>query len=140
MESEVGLLDDVIGAALGGRSQGALSSPIATALMALLASSLKGGGQQGQGGGLDALVEQFRQSGLEQVINSWIGTGPNQRISPTQLHQALGQERVEDLSEQTGLSRDDLLGQLSQILPGVVDNLTPHGQLPKEADLLPGPR
>lgn len=136
----MGLLDDVIGAALGTRSQGAASSPIAAALMKLLASSLEGGGQRGQGGGLGALVEQFRQSGLEQVIDSWVGTGPNQKISPTQLQQALGQERVEDLSGQTGLSQDDLLGQLSQILPGVVDNLTPHGRLPPEADMLPGPR
>jgi uncharacterized protein YidB (DUF937 family) len=91
-------------------------------------------------GGLGGLIDQFRQNGLEDAINSWIGTGPNQSVSPRQLQQALGPGTVEDLSEQTGLSHDDLLAQLSHVLPGVVDKLTPNGQLPDDSDLLPGPR
>ena len=85
-------------------------------------------------------MDQFRENGLENVINSWIGTGQNQPISPRQLHQALGEETVDDLAEQTGLPHDDLLSQLSKVLPSVVDKLTPNGELPSEADLLPGPR
>ena len=81
------------------------------------------------------LINQFKQNGLEDVINSWIGTGKNQPISPPQLRQALGQERVNDLSRQTGAPQDDLLSQLSKYLPGVIDKLTPKGQLPNEADL-----
>src|SRR6267378_1201668 len=121
----MGLLDDVIGGALGSKPGSGASSPIAMALMALLASKVAGGAstQQSQFGGLGGLLDQFRQNGLEHVINSWVGTGQNQAISPTQLHQALGQDTVDDLAEQTGLPHDDLLSQLSKILPGVVDKL-----------------
>jgi uncharacterized protein YidB (DUF937 family) len=137
----MGLLDDVIGAALG-KSGSGQSSPIAMALMALLASRMSASAQSPQGslGGLGALIDRFRNNGLEDAINSWIGTGQNQAISPGQLRQALGQETVEDLSQRTGLPHGDLLSQLSNILPGVVDRLTPHGQLPSDAELLPGPR
>lgn len=137
----MGLLDDVIGAALGSKSGSALSSPIAMALMALLASKMgSGGAQQGAGGGLGALLDQLKQGGLEQAVNSWIGSGPNHAISPSQLHQALGQDTVDDLAEQTGIPHDDLLSQLSKLLPGVVDGLTPDGRMPRNSDLLPGPR
>ena len=137
----MGLLDDVIGAALG-KSGSGLSSPIAMALMALLASRMSASAQTPQGslGGLGALIDRFRNNGLEDAINSWIGTGQNQAISPGQLRQALGQETVEDLSQRTGLPHGDLLSQLSNILPGVVDRLTPNGRLPSDAELLPGPR
>ena len=137
----MGLLDDVVGAALG-KSGSGLSSPIAMALMALLASRMSASAQTPQGslGGLGALIDRFRNNGFEDAINSWIGTGQNQAISPGQLRQALGQETVEDLSQRTGLPHGDLLSQLANILPGVVDRLTPNGRLPSDAELLPGPR
>ena len=81
------------------------------------------------------LINQFKQNGLEGVINSWIGTGQNQAISPTQLRQALGQKTVGDLSQQAGAPPDDLLSQLSKYLPAVIDRLTPNGQLPRQTDL-----
>jgi len=138
----MGLLDDVIGAALGSKSASGLSSPIAMALMALLASRMSASGEtpQGSPGGLGALIDRFRNNGFEDAINSWIGTGQNQAISPGELRQALGQQTVEDLSQRTGLPHGDLLSQLSHVLPGVVDRLTPNGQLPSDAELLPGPR
>ena len=137
----MGLLDDVVGAALG-KSGSGLSSPIAMALMALLASRMSASAQTPQRslGGLGALIDRFRNNGFEDAINSWIGTGQNQAISPGQLRQALGQETVEDLSQRTGLPHGDLLSQLANILPGVVDRLTPNGRLPSDAELLPGPR
>jgi uncharacterized protein YidB (DUF937 family) len=88
---------------------------------------------------LDGLVDRFRQGGFEDIINSWIGTGANRPIAPEQMQRALGAGTVDQLANETGMSRDDLLAQLSQLLPGVVDKLTPHGQLPPEQDLLPGP-
>ena len=143
----MGLLDDVIGAALGSKPGSGPSSPIATALMALLASRMSApassqGSLPGLGslGGLAGLIEQFRNNGLEDAINSWIGTGQNQPISPGDLHRVLGRETVDQLSQQTGLAHGDLLSQLSNILPGVIDRLTPNGQVPASADLLPGPR
>ena len=156
----MGLLDEVIGAALGARGQPAPGqtaqgrpgsdqfAQIAAALTALLAprSAPAGAGQasgaapQAAPGGLDVLVNQFRQSGLEDVINSWIGPGQNQAISPNELRDALGQKTVNDLSRQSGAPQDDLLSQLSKYLPVVIDRLTPNGQLPSQADLRSGYR
>jgi uncharacterized protein YidB (DUF937 family) len=162
---KMGLLDEVIGAALGSKPPPAQSQPdrggptqdplaqIAAALQVLLApkqGAVQGAvpaaevgavpasaGQQSSPGGLDVLIDQFKKSGLGDVINSWIGTGQNQAISPTQLRQAIGQETVNDLARQTGAPQDDLLSQLSKYLPGVIDKLTPNGQLPSRADLRP---
>ena len=140
----MGLLDQVIGAALGSRGQpapGQASStqqaqdPIAAILASLLAPRPAAAAQQEQAGGLDALIDKFKKNGFEDVINSWIGTGQNQAISPTQLREALGQKTVNDLSRQAGAPQDDLLSQLSKYLPGVIDKLTPNGQLPNPTDL-----
>jgi uncharacterized protein YidB (DUF937 family) len=139
------VIRSAVGSTLGSRSSGG-RSPIVMALLALLASRARAGrGSSTQGparddlGGLGGLVERFRHGGLDDIINSWIGTGANKPISPHQLHDALGSEIVDDLSRETGMPRDDLLSQLSQVLPGVVDKLTPQGQLPSDQDTLPGP-
>ena len=141
------ILEDVIRSTIGGGSSSQGRSPIMMALLALLASSATSGHgagaqapQFGDLGGLRDLIDRFRQGGLQDVIGSWIGTGPNKSIAPNQLHDALGAETVDDLSRQTGMARDDLLSELSRLLPGVVDKLTPNGQLPADQDLLPGPR
>jgi uncharacterized protein YidB (DUF937 family) len=165
-EFKMGFLDEVIGAALGSKAtaqyQPAQNQPaqtppmqdplaqIAAALTALLAprpgaaptgaAPTGATGQQGSLGGLDVLINQFKQSGLEDVVNSWIGTGQNQPISPTQLGQVLGNERVNNLSRQTGAPQEDLLSQLSKYLPGVIDKLTPNGQVPSDAELRSGSR
>jgi uncharacterized protein YidB (DUF937 family) len=68
---------------------------------------------------------------VSDVINSWIGHGQNQPIAPDQLHQALGPDAVNNLSRLTGLPRDQLLAELSHVLPGVVDKLTPNGRVPR---------
>ncbi len=85
-------------------------------------------------GGLGGLIESFERSGLGDVIGSWIGHGPNQQVAPNRLAEALGPDTVDSLSRETGLSRDDLLGQLAQALPGVIDALTPQGRPPSRED------
>jgi len=80
------------------------------------------------------LVEQFTQAGHGGAINSWIGHGQNQSIAPHDLGAALGPETVGQLSQQTGMGSSDLLSQLSQLLPGVVDQLTPQGRMPTEQE------
>lgn len=121
-------------------------SPVVAALIALLVSRAlaKNSDEKkpevpGTEEGLGGLVEKFRTGGLEEIIKSWIGTGANQPIAPNQLQQALGQETVDGLSRETGLPRDDLLSQLSRLLPEVIDKLSPNGKLPKDVDLLPEP-
>src|SRR4051812_5470287 len=86
-------------------------------------------------GGLDGLLRQFQQNGYGHVADSWIGRGPNQQIAPDQLHQALGPETVDELSEQTGMPRQDVLSQLSQALPDMVDRLTPEGRIPDPGEV-----
>ncbi|MFE1602434.1 YidB family protein [Methylobacterium sp. ID0610] len=85
--------------------------------------------------GLGGLIDSFRRGGLGDVIESWIGAGPNRAVEPRQLAQALGPDTVDTLSRETGLSRDDLLAQLAQVLPGVIDGLTPQGRRPTDGEM-----
>src|SRR5829696_3521390 len=87
------------------------------------------------GGGLGSLIERFNQSGHGDVIGSWIGTGENRRIAPDQLQGALGDDTVEALSRETGMPRDELLSELSDTLPEVVDRVTRDGRLPEEGEM-----
>ena len=87
------------------------------------------------GGGLGELVENFKQHGQGEVAESWVGTGPNKQIAPDQLEQAIGPDVLATLSQQTGLSREELLSRLSTTLPDAVDKYTPDGRLPDATDL-----
>ena len=81
-------------------------------------------------GGLDGLVDRFRQGGLGDVIDSWIGNGGNRQVAPHDLAKALGPDTLDTLQSQTGMDRDSLLSQLAQVLPEVVHGLTPQGRVP----------
>ncbi len=91
-------------------SSGGLGDFLKNGLGGLLA-----GGAAGSvlSGGLNDLLKQFQQSGHSETVNSWVGTGPNKTISPTDLASALGSDRVNAVVAQTGMSRDDLLRELS---------------------------
>jgi len=86
-------------------------------------------------GGLNDLLKQLQDSGHGEKANSWVGTGQNQQISPGDLANALGADQIDQLSSQSGLSRDELLNGLSQYLPKVVDHLTPDGRVPSGEEL-----
>ena len=125
----MGLLDSVVGmlgAAHGGQQgAGAGNAALINAVVGMLAS----GSQQG---GLGGLVQGFEKAGLGNVISSWISSGQNLPISADQLSNVLGGSgALSHLAEQTGLSHGDLAGQLSQLLPEVIDKLTPQGQAPQ---------
>ena len=85
--------------------------------------------------GLGGLLSRFQQNGQGDVVNSWIGSGQNQSISPSQMGTALGPDVIKVLAQRTGLSEEVITSQLSQLLPGVVDKLTPNGRLPTIAEL-----
>jgi uncharacterized protein YidB (DUF937 family) len=87
------------------------------------------------GAGLKDLLDRFRQSGQEDKVQSWVATGSNKPIAPNEIEQALGEERIEWLMEQTGLPRDQLLNGLSGELPQAIDKLTPDGRLPTDEEL-----
>jgi uncharacterized protein YidB (DUF937 family) len=85
--------------------------------------------------GLGPLVEKFQKGGLGDVVNSWIGTGQNKPIQPGQLGSVLGDQNIGAIARQVGINPDDLLAQLSKVLPGIVDKLTPNGRLPTPGDI-----
>jgi uncharacterized protein YidB (DUF937 family) len=70
------------------------------------------------GGGLGELLERFKQSGQEEVAQSWVNDGPNKEIAPPQLKQAIGADVLAALERQTGLSQDELVARLSRIAGG----------------------
>ena len=82
------------------------------------------------GGGLGELVERFKQAGHGDVAESWVGHGPNKEVAPPQLERAIGPDVLATLSQQTGLSREEILARLSRELPKAVDQYTPEGRLP----------
>jgi uncharacterized protein YidB (DUF937 family) len=80
-------------------------------------------------GGLNELLKQFTQNGQKDTVDSWIGTGPNRQIAPPDLKQALGPDVVQALARATGMSEQELLARLSQVLPQAVDKYTPDGKI-----------
>lgn len=135
----MGLLDSVLGSVLGGQQasgdgQGnALGGLLGTLLsnpqlLQVIAGLL---GNDGANGGIGGLMARFQQAGLGDVIDSWVGSGQNQAISSEQLSAVLGPDTLADLSGKMGASSGDTASQLAQLLPGLIDQLTPAGQLPE---------
>jgi uncharacterized protein YidB (DUF937 family) len=143
-------LNDMIRSAFPG---GNVGKPLMIALGALLASGVLTRGGTGQtasagsqpptdtndaGGllnGLGGLLNKLQQGGLGDVTKSWVGAGQNQPASPGQLGSALGPNIVKTISQMSGIPEEELTKQLSQVLPGIVDKLTPNGRLPTVAEL-----
>jgi uncharacterized protein YidB (DUF937 family) len=109
----MGFLDGLLGGAVG--------AEMATVVNGLIEKH----------GGVQGIVAQLQQQGLSGTVNSWIGTGPNQPITPEQVHQAFGSDTVQQLAAKIGISPQDLAAKLSQILPQAIDKLTPGGAVPK---------
>jgi uncharacterized protein YidB (DUF937 family) len=144
----MGLLDDVV-------PGGNIAKPVMIALGTLLVGRMMGGGsapsqaaaptpggvssqpQQGGGllGGLGGLLDRLSGAGHGQAVASWIGPGENAPIPADKLGSALGQTTVSELARSAGISEQELLAQLSRVLPGIVDKLTPNGRIPNQAEI-----
>lgn len=150
----MGFFDDAANNAVPG---GGLAKPLLIAAAALLASRMfsKSDAPKTQPapqpaepadvdggliGGLGGLIDKFRQSGQGDVIDSWVGTGRNKPIQPPQLEQTLGRSTIGDLARRAGMSEQELLTQLSAVLPDLVDKLTPQGRVPTEQEVRAGYR
>ncbi len=122
----MGFLDDVIGSIGGGQSKGGILDLV----LNLVNSS--------NVGGLAGLVQMFKDKGLAELVNSWVSTGQNLPISGDQIQQVLGGDQVGNLASGLGLSSENLSGVLADLLPKVVDGLTPEGRLPDSGGLEDG--
>lgn len=117
----LGDLGGLLGGLLGGGGGGAAAG----------AGMGAGGLGSVLGGGLGVLLEQLQRGGLGDAVGSWVGTGPNAQISGDQLENAIGPDILGQLARQFGLPMGEVTGQLSQILPQMVDQATPQGRMPE---------
>jgi uncharacterized protein YidB (DUF937 family) len=140
----MGLLDGLIGNAIGSMLSGnQAQNPLGSVLRGL------GGSNQPQGsnlllqlalsmlqqnGGLEGVLNRFRQSGLSQQADSWVSTGENMNISADQLQKVFGSSTISDLSSRLGMSEGQAGSAMAQILPEVINQLTPEGQVPENSD------
>ena len=113
---------NTIQSALGGGNK---KDDLMSSVMGLL------GGQ----GGLDKLIGQFASKGLGDVIGSWVSTGKNLPVSGDQLQSVLGKDTINNLASKLGMDKGALTSQLTNLLPNVVDKLTPDGKVP-EGDIM----
>lgn len=93
---------------------------------------------QGQGGGegINGLVDAFNSKGLGNLMSSWISTGPNLPVSGQQIQQTLGGGLLQQLASKAGIAPEAASSQLAELLPNVIDKLTPNGSLPQEGDIV----
>ncbi len=113
----MGLLDGLLGAAGGGAGNEAIGAI--------------GGLLQNHEGGLGGLLGQLEQSGLGNIASSWVGTGENLPISADQIQTALSSPMIAQFAEKLGVDPQQAAGQIAELLPQVVNHLTPNGQVPE---------
>jgi len=106
---------------------GDCSNPLATGLLHMINNTP---------GGLSGMLQSFHDKGLGGLMTSWVGTGQNLPISADQIQNVLGSEQVKELAAKAGISPDIASNALSELLPTLVDKLTPNGQLPQHSSLL----
>jgi len=111
----MGMFDGLLGGVVGGAMANVVSGLIE------------------QHGGVQGIVAQLERQGLGGTVKSWVGSGPNQPISPGEIHHAFGGGTIKALASQAGLQPQDLLQKLAQVLPQAIDKLTPGGVVPKAA-------
>ena len=118
----MGLLDDVVNqvkSQMGSAASGAHPDLVSNVVQML-----------GGAGGLSGLVQQFQQGGLGHIVQSWVANGPNLPITAQQVQQVLGNPQIQALASKLGISPQAVSQQLTQVLPHIVDRMTPGGQLP----------
>lgn len=106
---------------------GGNSNPLAAGILQMI---------QSQPGGLQGLVQSFHDKGLGGLMSSWVSTGPNPPITADQVQQALGSDKVKELAATAGISPDVAGSAIAELLPGIVDKLTPNGQVPEHSAVM----
>ena len=121
------IFDDLAGKLAGGTPVGGGGQGLITSIVEMLSS---------RQGGLSGLAEAFQQKGLGDIVSSWIGTGQNLPVSADQIQHVLGNEQIQAFAQKAGISTEAAGPRLAELLPGIVDKLTPGGQIPQGGDLM----
>ena len=87
-------------------------------------------------GGIQGIIEKFQSSGLGDTVASWVGTGQNQPVTPDQISQALGQDNIQVVVKQANIPAEQSGSILSALLPVLIDQLTPNGQVPQQNQMM----
>jgi uncharacterized protein YidB (DUF937 family) len=135
-----GGLGDILGSIMGGgqAQQGNTGGGTGGGLGDILGGLMGGGQQQQQGGmgGLGSLIEAFQKNGMGDHVNSWVGTGENMPVSGEQVTQVFGQDQISQMAEKLGMSHGDVSGGLAQMLPQLINHVTPSGQVPQDHNMI----
>ncbi len=83
-------------------------------------------------GGLNGLLQKFNASGLQGAVKSWIGLGKNEDVTGDQVESAVGTDQIAEIAAKLGIDKETAKAKLAEILPKVVDKLTPAGEVPQE--------
>ncbi|WP_298351015.1 YidB family protein [Rhodoblastus sp.] len=116
------------GGGLLGQLGGMLGSVVNSELGGALAGAAAG---TAVSGGLGSLVDQFRNAGLGQQVESWVANGPNQPITAEEINSVIGQGKIAEIAQQAGVDPAQMSQLLAQALPHLIDKLTPGGQIPR---------
>ncbi|MEO8304633.1 MAG: YidB family protein [Betaproteobacteria bacterium] len=122
----MGLLDGLLGSVLGGANSATAQQQ--NPLMQIALQMLQ------QNGGIGGMLDKFRQGGYADQANSWQSTGANLPISPSALQEVLGSGSIGQIAQQLGLSHGEAAGGLAQVLPQLIDKMTPAGEVPDNHD------
>jgi uncharacterized protein YidB (DUF937 family) len=131
----MGLLDELTGGANGAGGIGSWiqrNPQLVAAALSLLSNRQ---GSVGGTGGLGGLVDAFTRGGMGDVMSSWVGGGPNQAISPDELSNTLGPDLMRQFGQAAGVSHEEAGSALSELLPALVNGLTPEGRMPSSSGL-----
>ncbi len=127
----MGILGEIgkglLGKALG---EGSSQNPLMDIALGLITNP--------QTGGLQGLIQTLKEKGLGDAVSSWISTGENQPVSGGQIQRALGGNFIQQIAEQLGNSKAEVSGSLANLLPEIIDKLTPNGSLPESGQLQQG--
>ena len=123
----MGLFDSLLGSLLGG-----LNNNQQSGLMSAVSGLVTGGG------GIGGLMQKFSSHGLGDLVKGWVSTGPNPPATAQHIEQVFGADQLQQIASQTGIDPSQISAQIAQILPQVVDKLTPNGQPIEGAQLQGG--
>jgi uncharacterized protein YidB (DUF937 family) len=156
----MGLLDSVLGSVLGGGSQQGSNPLMQMALQMLMHSGGSAGGAGGAGGGLGGMLggmlggggqsnaaapnmgglggimDAFQKGGLGHIADSWVSQGDNMPVSGDQISHVFGQDKIASMASQLGMSHGEVSGGLAQILPQLINHVTPNGQVPQDHSMI----